>query len=154
MNNQGFWNKLEKTCHIEDTGEQLFALGDLLKQAYMENLNLICLCIFEEARPGMAKQGFLEYEEGRFLMCYSSFEHADREPRRLPCNVHGIYCQPCQLPVRTVIDHLFLRDVTVGLVFNSDDPDAMMILPKAMLEGVRKKKASSRPHCRLEARRA
>ncbi len=135
MDNKEFWKRLENLSRSEDAGEQLLDLLDLLKEAYSENLDVICFCVFDKDNPCMARQGFIDCEEGRLLMCYSSPEHAGREPRGPGC-CDNLLWGSGQMPVRHVIDSMLAKPAVSGIIFNSDDVSETMIAPKAMMESL------------------
>lgn len=142
MDNKEFWKRLEDLSRSEDAVEQLLGLLDLLKEAYSENLDIICFCVFEKDNPCMARQGFIDAEEGRLLMCYSSMEHAGREPRGLG-SCENLLWGSGQMPVRHVIDSMLSRPSVSGIIFNSDDACETMIAPKAMIESLLQEDAGS-----------
>jgi len=109
-------------------------IAALLKQAYVDNLNILAQVYYSVDMPGMGFQAYMGSQTARFMICYSSKEQAKKENRG------GDWAE---LSAKDVLNNLFQKSVIAGLVFNSADEKRMLIVPKELLqemipEGIRK----------------
>ncbi|MCC8152651.1 MAG: SseB family protein [Lachnospiraceae bacterium] len=108
-----------------DEREMLFM--NLLKDAYDNDLGLIVSCTYDTqaSTPGrlMAKQGFLEVDGMRFLVCFTSEKRAREAKYNTDWNI---------MKARDVMNNMFNKKAIWGLVFNPND-ERMVIVLKDLL---------------------
>ena len=129
MTEKQFWTKLER---LSGRKESMLEAVRLIRQAYDENLNVIC---------GVKHKGKDTYnqlyvniieeqpnsENNRYMLCYTSWNMASSDP---------LLSEPCEtLPIRFVVDNMINKPVIGGIVFNRHSQNKNIIVPKQLLDG-------------------
>lgn len=124
MTEKQFWTKLER---LSGRKESMLEAVRLIRQAYDENLNVIC---------GVKRKGKDTYnqlyvniieeqpnsENNRYMLCYTSWNMASSDP---------LLSEPCEtLPIRFVVDNMINKPVIGGIVFNRHSQNKNIIVPK------------------------
>jgi len=108
-------------------GEREILFMSLLKDAYDNDLELIVSCTYDThaSTPSrlMAKQGYLEVDGMRFLMCFTSEKRAREAKYNTDWNM---------MKARDVMNNMFNKKSIWGLVFNPND-EKMVIVLKELL---------------------
>ena len=117
MTKHRFWKELDALTDNFDESEtsrceKLFKISLLLKQAYDEDLSIIMKCVFDPFRPGCAHQQFVETEEGRVYIFYTSNKKA---------RANAYMDEYCEASLRDVINNIFNRDEACGIAFEDGE---------------------------------
>ena len=111
----------------------MLKFAELLKQGYEEDLSVLTWSISADPQGCQAYHAYIDTEYGRLMMCYTSKAHAMREWRRLPSFDHRM--EGClAAPLRDIMNNMFNKQAIFGLIFNSDDDEKYVMVPKVMLE--------------------
>ena len=124
MNNKQFWKELDTISKQEMSAMRELEFQCLLKKGYDENLGILIAYFYDDAFPGMAKQAFIEFDDGRYMICYTSKKIAKAAR-------HGVSWDV--VSIRDILNNLFNKDAIAGLLFNPYCEN-MMIVPKTLLE--------------------
>ncbi|MCD8153528.1 MAG: SseB family protein [Clostridiales bacterium] len=104
-------------------GKREMLFMNLLKGAYDNDLELIVACTYDTqaSTPGrlMAKQGFLEVDGMRFLVCFTSEKRAREAKYNTDWNI---------MKARDVMNNMFNKKAIWGLVFNPNDKRMVIVL--------------------------
>lgn len=128
MRNEELWAKMDELACKNKPTILLMEFMYLIKQAYDMDLGLITRCFFQDSNKTIAKQAYIDVMGERYLMCYTSEEHARRE--------QGKGGSWATLGARDVLNNMFNKDAIGGIVFNTDDLDNMIICPKPILMAI------------------
>ena len=131
MTEKQFWMKMEQLTQKRRKTGVMGEAAITLREAYQENLRVIAAVRHNPEDPSVCYQLYVGMKEekpepanNRFLICYSSWDRAKKDPL-LP--------EGCELlSVRDVIDNMNNKPVIGGLVFNRNDGDDSIIIPKAL----------------------
>lgn len=123
MTNKVFWKRLEAATKIEDQMKRMSEFMYWLAEAYDEDLEVLISCFYDERMPGYAKQGYMDVEGKRFLVCYTSKERA----RAGKFNGNWDIAR-----LRAVMNNMFNKDVIIGMVFNPGDEAMTLVFKEAM----------------------
>ncbi|MBP3855219.1 MAG: hypothetical protein IK990_06375 [Ruminiclostridium sp.] len=135
MTNYRLWKALDEIADQTNTdvSERMMKFAELLKQGYEEDLGVMTWSISADPQGSHAYHAYIDTEFGRVMMCYTSKAHAMKEWRRLPSSDHR--AEGCLvIPLRDIINNMFNKQAIFGLVFNSDDYEKYVMVPKVMLE--------------------
>ena len=124
MTDRGFWNKLDEISRQEMSAVRELSFQSLLKQGYEENRGILIACFYDRHFPGMAKQAYIELDDGRYMICYTSKKAANA--------VQGSDGWAV-VSIRDVLNNFFNKDAAAGLLFNPYCEN-MVSVPKMLLE--------------------
>ena len=124
MNDREFWKKLDEVSRQEMSAMRELLFQSLLKQGYEENRGILIACFYDQKFPGMAKQAYIELDDGRYMICYTSKKAAKTARGGDDWAVASI---------RDILNNFFNKDAITGLLFNPYCEN-MMIVPKPLLE--------------------
>jgi len=125
MKKNELWKKLDAAIDNPNIMMATMEMAALLKQAYVEELNVLAQVYYSIDMPGMAFQAYLGSPNERFMICYSCKEQAKKESRG------GDWAE---LNAKDILNNLFQKSVIAGLVFNSADESRMLIVPRELLQ--------------------
>lgn len=125
MTEKELWKKMDEAIDNPNVMMATMEMAALLKQAYIEKLNLLCQVYYSADVPGMGFQGYLGNENERFLICFTNKEQAKKEKRG------GTWDK---MRANDVLNNLFQKSSIAGLVFNCADENRIMIVPKELLQ--------------------
>lgn len=135
MTNYKLWKALDEIAgqtSIEGS-QRMLKFAELLKQGYEEDLSVLTWSISADPQGCQAYHAYIDTEYGRLMMCYTSKAHAMREWRRLPSFDHRM--EGClAAPLGDIMNNMFNKNAIFGLIFNSDDDEKYVMVPKVMLE--------------------
>jgi len=131
MTNETFWGKLDVITRKPQTTESTVELTAMLALGYRENLEVIISCIDDPEHLGCSFQSYVDTQLGRLMLCYTSYEHAEKEKRHLP-NGDDRTAVNATAKCRSILDNVLKKPVIAGLSFNSDCRNAY-IVPKELL---------------------
>ena len=126
MTDLEFWKKLDEVSRQEMSMMREFSFHSLLKQGYEENRGILIACFYDRKHPGMAKQAYIDLDNGRYMLCYTSKKAAKSVREGDDWAV---------VSIRDILNNFFNKDVVAGLLFNPYC-DNMMIVPKPLLESL------------------
>jgi len=124
MTNREFWEKLDELSWQEMSMMRELSFQSLLKKGYDENRRILIACYYDRTFPGMAKQAYIELDDGRYMICYTS--------KQIAKSAH-IGDDWNEALIRDVLNNFFNKKVIAGLIFNPYCEN-MMIVPKPLLE--------------------
>ncbi len=124
MTDRKFWKKLDEISRQEMSIMRELSFQSLLKQGYEENRGILIGCFYDRKFPGMAKQAYIELDDGRYMICYTSKKAAKSVRKSDDWAVASI---------RDILNNFFNKDAASGLLFNPNCEN-MMIVPKPLLE--------------------
>ena len=124
MTDREFWKKLDEISRQESSAVRELSFQCLLKQGYEENRGILIACFYDRRFPGMAKQAYIELDDGRYMICYTSKKAAKTVRESDDWAVASI---------RDILNNFFNKRVAAGLLFNPYCEN-MMIVPKPLLE--------------------
>ncbi len=135
MRNRELWEKLDGLASQERSNSRDWEFMKLLKTAYDDDLKIFISCVepldlFGESGDEYIHQGYLKSDGNRFLICYTSSEHARRERRR---GENGGQIGWATAKAREIMNNMFNKKAVTGLVFNPED-NKMVIILKSELE--------------------
>lgn len=126
MTDKSFWSQMEKMTEEPFSVDRETRFALLLKRAYEKNLGLIVSCFFDPFNPGMARQGYMDVEGRRMLVCYTSKARA---------KAAGYNSSWSVVRVRDSVDNMMSKESIFGMVFNPNDEKMIMVF-KPMMEEI------------------
>ena len=132
MTNEQLWGKLEKASKIKDLLKRSVEMSLLLKHGYEQDLDVLASGFLRGENSELFHQGYIDYDGGRFMTCYTSWEHAKKEWRR--GETDDLVMVSLEYSIRNMINNAFNKQSILGLVFNPEDENSIVVLPKEILE--------------------
>ncbi len=126
LTNEVLWEKMDRMASKGLPPAENLRFLELVRQAYDQDLGLIIRCMYRAPGHEIANQAYLEVMGQRYLMCYTSKSHAEREWRE------GGSWDICS--ARNVLNNMFNKDSIGGLIFNPDDQNSSVLCMKFMLQ--------------------
>ncbi|MEE3420217.1 MAG: hypothetical protein VZR02_03835 [Lachnospiraceae bacterium] len=129
MTNEAFLKRLELLTKKRDLKEQFMEIMFLIKQAYDDDLSIYVRCYIYESNPDLGQQAYIGEKNQRFLMCYTSKQHAGNE-KRLSVVKPGQTMKTAKIRIRDVVNNMFGKESIMGLIINPDDEKASALVIK------------------------
>ncbi len=136
MRNRELWKRMDELADQVHSESRDLEFIKLLKTAYDEDMGLIMACIRtpNTAREGYSafiNQAYIESDGEKFMICYTSSEHAKRETRRADKFKIGWVT----MRARDVMNNMFNQKDAGALIFNPEN-EKMVIIFKSDLEQI------------------
>lgn len=129
MTDKTFWKEMDNLVENDFHTEQYLAFMDLLKKAYWEDLSILAA---GNQRSGklldILHQAYLEFNGVKFLVCYTSMEHARRHKENNCTTEPAKDMEVATVRLRSVCDNMFNEDSIFGLIFNPEDEKMVVII--------------------------
>lgn len=122
MTDEEFWKQMENLANQEKSLEREMRFMLLLKEAYDMDRKLIMACVPEPVMSNMARQGYMEVDGKRFLVCFSSKQRAEMASYNTAWDIGS---------ARELMNNMFNKKSVAGMVFNPND-EKMVILFKEL----------------------
>lgn len=123
MTDEELWKQMENLANQEKSLEREMKFMLLLKEAYDMDMKLIMACVPDPVMSNMARQGYMEVDGKRFLVCFSSKQRAKTASYNTTWDIGS---------ARELMNNMFNKKSVAGMVFNPND-EKMVILFKDLL---------------------
>ena len=123
MTDEELWKQMENLANQEKSLEREMRFMLLLKEAYDMDMKLIMACVPEPVMSNMARQGYMEVDGKRFLVCFSSKQRAKTASYNTTWDIAS---------ARELMNNMFNKKSVAGMVFNPND-EKMVIIFKDLL---------------------
>ena len=124
MTDKKLWEHMDKLASEKRSREREAAFMLLLKFAYDEDMKLILSCFPDPEIPGAVRQGYMDVMGKRLLVCFTSKQRADRANYNTTWDVAR---------ARDLMNNMFNKNKIMGMVFNPDDENMVIVLKELLL---------------------
>ncbi|MGM9942227.1 MAG: SseB family protein [Bulleidia sp.] len=123
ITDESLWSQMDLLARQEHSIQREMEFMTLLKQAYDLDMNLIICCISDPV-AGIARQGYMEANGKRLLLCYTSKERARKAKYNMGWD---------EVSARDIMNNMFNKDKIMGLVFNPGDKNMVIVFKDLLM---------------------
>ncbi len=125
MTDKELWRQMENLSNEEPSIEREMRFMHLLKKAYDKDMKLIMACVYDPMMPGLARQGYMEVEGKRMLVCFTSKQRAKTADYNTTWDV---------AKAKELMNNMFNKSSVAGMVFNPNDKKMLIVFKELLLQ--------------------